>query len=236
MQEDSGLILQPSARLTVNLHDEDGLKVDGLLGTWNSFHGQKTGAQTHGDFTEYWYESDLMAGVVLTSGKVSFTASYTFLTSPSDAYETVQELDLTLAYDDAALLGEWAMHPYVMLGLEAGADGSDGAGLDAGRYLELGVAPGFSCDAWGNDVALSFPVTVGLSLGDYYQDAAGEDDTFGFAQVGAKASIPLDWGTRYGKWSLNAGVALLFLGDQTSDYNNGDDTNVIGTIGLQANF
>lgn len=236
VQEDTGFIFQPAARLTINLYQHDDFKVDAVLGVWNSFHGQKTGAQSHGDFTEYWYESDLIGGIVLTAGKVSLTTTYTFLTSPSDAYETVQELDFTLAYDDTNLLGAFALHPYVLLGIETGADASDGANSKTGTYLELGIAPGFSFDLGKTPIGISFPISVGMSLDNYYQDAAGNDDTFGFFQIGAKASIPLPFGDRYGKWTLNAGISALFLGDHTADYNAGDDTEIIGTIGVQVNF
>jgi hypothetical protein len=236
IQEDTGLILQPAAKLTINLYEQDDLRIDALLGLWNSFHGQKTGADTRGDFTGYWYEADLFGGIAVTKGKLSLTTTYTFLTSPSDAYETVQELDFTLAYDDSDLLGKFALHPYALLGVETGADASDGADSDTGTYLELGVAPGFSFDVEQTPILITFPVSVGLSLKDYYQDAAGDDDTFGFAQVGVKAAVPLPFGDRYGHWTLNAGVSALFLGDHTSAYNGGDDTEFIGTIGLQLNF
>jgi hypothetical protein len=236
IQEDTGLILQPAARLTVNLFENDDFKIDAILGTWNSFHSQKTGAQASGDFTDYWYECDLTAGVALTMDQFVLTTTYTFLTSPSDAYQTVQELDVTLAFDDSELLGACALHPYVLLGIETGADASDGADSDTGTYLELGVAPGFSFDLGATPVAISFPCSIGLSVHDYYQNAAGDDETFGFAQIGAKASVPLPLGEHYGKWTLNAGIAALFLGDHTADFNGGDDMEFIGTMGLQVNF
>ncbi len=113
---------------------------------------------------------------------------------------------------------------------------SDGANSDAGIYLELGIAPGFTCDIGKTPVTLTLPASVGLSLSDYYEDAGGDDDTFGFAQVGAKASIPLGEPGRLGAWTLNVGVSDLLLGDHTEGYNGGDATEVIGTIGLQVNF
>lgn len=236
IQEDTGLILQPAAKLTINLYERDDVKVDGYLATWNSFHGQATGAQTHGDFTEYWYESDLLGGVALTVGKFSLATQYVFITSPSDAYETVQELDFTVAFDDSELLGQFALHPYALLGIETGADSSDGANSPTGTYLELGIAPGFSFDAGKTPIAISFPASVGLSLQDYYQNAADEDDTFGFVQVGVKASIPLPFGERYGKWTLNAGVSGMYLGDHTAEYNGGRHEQLLATVGLQWNF
>jgi hypothetical protein len=236
VQEDAGLIIQPSARLTANLGATDDCKLDAFIGTWNSFQGQKTDASTRGDFTEYWYESDLYGGLVLTAGKWSLTTSYTFLTSPSDAYETVQELGLSLAFNDAEWLREWSLKPYATVAIETGADASDGADSDAGTYLELGIGPAFSFNVVRTPVTLVFPVAVGLSLSDYYQDSEGDDDTLGFAQVGARASIPLGEPGRLGAWTLNAGVSLLVLGDHTSEFNGGDETEVIGTLGLQVNF
>jgi|GEM_PF-378520 len=233
-QQDKGLIVQPAARLTTRLVDDADFKLDGFIGTWNSF-GPNGGTQT-GAIVEDWYESDLYAGFTLTQGKISLTTSYTFLTSPSDAFQSVQELGFTLALDDSDWMKAWALKPYATLAIETGSNGSDGPDLDNGTYLEFGIAPGFSFDVGKTPVTLTFPASVGLSLSDYYQDAGGSDDTFGFAQVGAKASIPLGEPGRFGAWTLNAGVSVLYLGDHTKAFNNGDDTEVIGTIGLQWNF
>lgn len=236
VQEDSGLILQPAARLTVNLAQRGDVKFDVFAATWNSFHGQKTGSQTRGDFTEYWYESDVLGGATLTLGKVALTGQYVFLTSPNDAFETVQEFNAIIALDDSEWLGALSLKPYALFAVETGADALDGADSDTGVYLELGVAPGFAIPVGKKDIAISFPVMVGLSLDNYYQNAQGEDETFGFVQVGARASVPLPIVEKYGAWTLNAGVAGLFLGDHTKEYNSGDDAEVIGNVGLQVNF
>lgn len=235
-QEDDGLIVQPAARATVTLFEREDFKIDGILGTWNSFHGEKTAATTTGDFTNYWYESDLYGGLAITKDKFTLTSTFIILTSPSDAYETVQELDFNLSYDDSELLGKFALHPYALLAVEVGADASDGANSNPGTYLELGITPGFSFDVDKTPVAISFPVSVGLSLSDYFQDSSGNDETIGFAQVGIKASLPLPLADRYGRWSLNAGISALFLGDNTASFNGGDHEQLIGTIGLQLNF
>ncbi len=236
IQEDSGFILQPAARLTINLHESEEWKLDAYFATWNSFHGQKTGAKTSGDFSEYWYESDLLGGLALSTGKLSFAMQYVFLTSPSDAYETVEELNFTVGFDDSDLLGAFALKPYALLAIETGADASDGAHSDTGTYLELGVAPGFEVDYGATPITITFPASVGFSLEDYYQDAEGKDDAFGFAQIGVKASIPLPMNSRYGAWTLNAGVSAILLGDHTADYNGGNHEELVATIGLQLNF
>lgn len=233
-QQDKGLIVQPAARFTTRLVESEDFTLDGFFGVWNSF-GSNGGSSTS-DLSEDWYEADLYGGLTATRGKLAFTASYTFLTSPSDAFETVQELGFTLALDDSEWLKEWALKPYATLAFETGADASDGGDSDPGVYLELGVAPALSFDIGKTPVALAFPASVGLSLSDYYQDASGSDDTFGFAQVGAKASIPLGEPGRFGAWTLNMGVSVLFLGDHTEDYNSGESTELIGMVGLQVNF
>lgn len=159
--------------------DDAEFKLDGFIGTWNSF-GPNGGTQT-GGLIEDWYESDLYGGFTLTRGKLSLTTAYTFLISPSDAFQTVQELGFTLAFDDSEWMKEWALKPYATLAIETGSNGSDGPDLSNGVYLELGIAPGFSFDMGKTPVTLTFPASVGLSLSDYYQDASGSDDTFGFA-------------------------------------------------------
>jgi hypothetical protein len=233
-QQDKGLIVQPAVRITTRLLDDAELKLDGFVGTWNSF-GPNAGTRS-GGLTEDWYESDLYGGFTLTHGKLSLTTSYTFLTSPSDAFQTVQELGFTLALDDSEWMKAWSFKPYAIFAIETGSNGSDGPDLDNGTYLEFGIAPGFSFDVGRTPVTLTFPASVGLSLSDYYQDAGGSDDTFGFAQVGAKATIPLGKPGRFGAWTLNAGVSVLFLGDHTRAFNGGDGTEVIGTVGLQWYF
>jgi hypothetical protein len=234
LQQDQGLIIQPAAELTMNVHEHDDFQIDALLATWNSF-GPNGGTQTS-DLIKDWYESDLIFGVVLTKGEFSLAITYAFYTSPSDAYPTVQELDLKFEYDDSDLLGEFALHPHLLLAFETGAHGSDFAGSDPGAYLELGVTPGFSCSIGRTPVSVSFPLSLGLSLYDYYQNAAGDNDTFGFFQVGVKASVPLPFGDRHGTWTVKGALYGLFLGDNTAEFNHGDHAEFIATIGLQVNF
>jgi hypothetical protein len=233
-QQDKDLIVQPAARLTARLLDNSDFTLDGFIGTWNSF-GPNAGTRT-GALIDDWYESDLYAGFTLSRASLSLTTSYTFLTSPSDAFQSVQELGFTLALDDSAWLQSWALKPYATLSIETGSNGSDSPDLDNGTYLELGIAPGFSFDVASTPVTLTIPASLGLSVSDYYQNASGNDDTFGFAQVGARASIPLGDPGRYGQFSLITGASVLFLGDHTKAFNNGNDTEIIATLGLQWTF
>jgi hypothetical protein len=76
-------------------------------------------------------------------------------------------------------------------------------------------------------------LTVGLSLSDYYEFGAGSDDTFGYFSGGVTLSVPLAFiPPEFGKWLVKAGVTFLYLGDNLKAVNDGDQTQVIGTVGL----
>ncbi|MFO0856216.1 MAG: hypothetical protein U0640_02525 [Phycisphaerales bacterium] len=231
-QEDDGIIVQPYAGLTIDGFKGNNWALAFNLGTWNSFHDKGTGT-ANDDFSDKWYESDIILGATLTTGKWTLAATYTWLTNPSDILPTVQQIDVTAAYDDTEALGAWALHPTATVTFETD-NASDGQ--DEGKYLQLGIAPGFSRQFGGNDIAFSFPLTVGLSLGDYYQDAAGEDDTFGYASLGAKAAIPLPVAKDFGAWTLNASVTGLLLGDNTKIFNEDDESELIVSVGLSATY
>jgi len=171
----------------------------------------------------------------LALGKWSFDARYVFYASPSDAFGTVEEFDFGVAYDDSEWLGAWSMKPSVVLAVETGSNAADGQ--HRGTYLQLGVSPGFAFDAGPvKDVGISFPATVGLSLSNYYEGANDENDAFGYASVGAKASVPLNIDKSWGVWTLTAGFQVLFLGDAVSTLNGDDDVEFIGTVGIAVGF
>lgn len=229
-QEDGGLIVQPSATLTFRLFERDDLLVEGSLGTWSSLHAQKTGAASRSDLGEWWYEADVRAGLSVSTGQVCFSATYCVFASPSDAFATLQELDLSVEFDDSEHLGEWALFPSLTIGIET--DGRAADGDELGTYAEVGISPGFSFDAGGTEVGLAFPLGVGVSLGQYYQDEGGDDEFFGYATAGVSAAVPLgDSGC-----VASAGVFVLLLGDHAAELNNGTDTQVIGTLGLRWSF
>ena len=236
LSEGSGLILQPYADFALDLYREEDLTILFTFGTWNSFHSAATGAMTSDGFVEHWFESDLYAGVGFTTGVLELDARYYFYTSPSDAAGTIEEVYFSLACDDSQLLGAWAMNPTVVLAIETGDNAAD-AGRK-GTYLELGVSPGFSFNAGlGADLEISFPAAVGLSVDNYYEGAGGQDDVFGFASVGAAASLPLGLDESWGVWTLSAGVQALFLGDAAASFNtDNDDFEIIATVGISIEF
>ena len=62
-------------------------------------------------------------------------------------------------------------------------------------------------------VTVGIPVKLGFSLRDYYE-ANGEDNGFGYFDVGALFTVPFSSApTKFGTWNLHGGVNFLALGD-----------------------
>jgi hypothetical protein len=238
VSENSGFILQPGATLTWAAIENEDVSLEFNVGTWHSFHSIAEASGTENEFVKHWYETDVSGGMELGVGAWSIAGVYQYYGSASESFDSVQAIDVTLGYDDSECLGDWAVQPYVMYSFEIGADGSDGADLDRGQYLELGIEPGYEWEPKGDagrTISLTFPTSVGLSLGDFYQDETGDDDTFGFAQSGVKASIPMgEWAG--GDWSLIVGMSLMYLGDHAAEYNDDQELVIIGSIGIAAEF
>jgi hypothetical protein len=127
--------------------------------------------------------------------------------------------------DDSSALGKAAMKPYALLAFELDDNQAD-AGDAKGKYLELGVAPGYA----GSKASLAVPVKVGLSVGDYYEFGTGTDSTFGYFSVAGIVTVPVG-----AHANVHGGVEFQAFGDTLKAYN-GQDTVGIGTIGLGFSF
>lgn len=232
LQEDDGIIVQPYADITLTLYNESNRTFSLSLGTWSSVHSEEGSAGTTDDNRGHLYETDWYAVVEAGFDKVSVGLTYTSYTSPSDAFSTVDELMLGIAYDDSAdgLLLGLPLEPSVSLAFEMGDAAADGQ--ENGIYLGLSLSPEWELDPDGSGLALSVPVTVGLSLSDYYEDENGDDNLFGYLDVGLDLALPIVADDQWGSVDLVAGVHLLFIGDTATDLNSGDDTEVYATIGV----
>src|SRR5262245_40966934 len=185
---DPKVIVQPYFDLGIALHSADnGLKSAGVnFGTWNSLHTGASGFDSASG--KLWYESDFYAAVGLGFGAGVFNAQYTSYTSPNAGFTTVKEIFLKFTGDDSAVLGRASLHPYGLIAVEldtAPGIGQADGGFKAGKYLELGVAPGFAAPRIG----IAVPVKVGLSVGDYYE-LDGEDHRFGYFSAAGVVTIP----------------------------------------------
>ena len=239
-QDDTGVITQPYFDLGLALHSADaGLKSVGInFGTWNSLHSGDAGAKSDESGLgcacgKLWYESDFYATLGLGFNGVSVGTTYTAYTSPNNGFTTVKEISFKVAGDDSAALGKFAMHPWAVLAFEVNTgehSGQADGGLEAGKYLELGVAPGYS----GARASLAVPLKFGLSMGDYYEDpVTGEDSTFGFFSIAPTVTLPFSAKpTKFGSWNLHASYEFQKLGDTTKAFNNGESTKNIALVGI----
>ena len=227
MNERDGFIWEPSVDLSLNVYEgDDALEsVDLGFGVWASYQSEDTLAEGAGP--KALYETDYYPSVTLAwAGGLETSLTYYFYTSPNGAFNTVEQLDLGLAYDDSDLLGEFALNPTATFSFEIE---NTSFGDKEGGYFELAGAPGLEVAMPGDEsdsypIGLSFPIVLGLSMYDYYEDDNGDDDTFGFVSLGADASIPLAFIPEdFGSWSVTAGLDVYFLGNHLEDANENDD-------------
>ncbi|HEY5617876.1 MAG TPA: hypothetical protein VIK60_08010 [Vicinamibacterales bacterium] len=234
-QDDTKLVMWPAADLGLAVYSGDGgLKSVGLnVGSWNSLHTGSAGSD--GPSGKLWYEGDFYATLGLGfGGGVSLGTTYTAYTSPNNMFSTVKEIAFKLGVDDSAYLGRGALKPYALVAIEmdtAPGLGQADAGENAGTYVELGIAPGWSAPS----ATLTFPVKVGLSASDYYE-LQGVDNKFGYFSVGGIVTVPLGGTTSFGAWNVHGGVEFQALGDTTTAINGGEDTKVIGSFGFGLSY
>lgn len=228
-QDDTGVIIWPAADLGISIFEGTGAvrSMSVNIGTWNSLHTGNTGSD--GPSGKLWYESDFYS--TLSFGLpygVTLGATYTAYTSPNNSFSSVKEIAFRLAVDDS--VNSISVRPYALLAFEMDTSpgfGQADGGFDAGRYLEIGVAPTLATPF----VAVSIPIKVGISVQNYYE-LAGVDHEFGFFSVGAAASVPLGRTTRFGLWSVRGGAEFLSLGDTPEAFNGGDQSKLVFSIGI----
>ncbi|MSP15065.1 MAG: hypothetical protein EXR73_00390 [Myxococcales bacterium] len=251
IQEDQGLIFQPALSLSTDLWSGDGpvQSLELSVCSWNSLHSGPTGTGGHGNNSpSAWYESDLLAGLTFNfAGGMTLDASWVEYTIPNGLFKTTSEIDFVVGFDDS----EWCARtmglsggfgPTVTLGIEVdGQSDQNGApaGTDEGKFLGFGIAPSFDCCTLGSGefatpCTMSFPLNAGFSLGDYYEDATGDDDRFGYWDVGVFVSFPI--ASRFGEWQMSLGTQAVMLNGNQEDLNHGESFEWTGTMALSIGF
>ena len=236
VQETEGLIVQPWVDFVFPLSEGENTSFSFNIGSWNSLHDGPSGSG--GDGMTMHYELDAYAGIgVSFAENWSGSLSYVVLSSPNSAFGTVKELDISLSFDDSGLFrsGSGRFHgvqPSVLVVWEL--DGQSDGGSDEGNYLEVGIEPSFDLiEDEMQPVSISFPISAGFSLSNYFEGAAGEDDSFGFAQGGISLSAPLNFvNARLGSWTLSGGISMLYLGGNLEEINGGENSEVILSLGV----
>lgn len=235
-QEDQGFIAQPWFELRYDVYEGTGdLKdVNLTFGQWNSLHDGPTGS---GGTESMWYESDFYIGFTGEVGdRLACGITYTSYYHPNGARSNVEELALSAGYDDKGVIETFAggLQPGVVLAFELDGQMDEGARGNTGIYLQLGIKPSFQFGQFTLDV----PVTMGVSLLDYYEDPGTSDDEFlGFLDIGAVISTAIpDLPARMGPWHAEAAVHWMLLGDSNEDRNGGDAGELIFSCGVRTTF
>ena len=241
-QEHEGSIVQPYADINFDVYsDDDGSGLNGVtfsLGQWHSFHTGPSGQDGPAENVAAWYEADFFTGFALEIDNWEAAITYTNYMSPNDSFGTVQEFSLGLSMDDSAMFGDYSMQPHVLMAIEI--NGQADGGSSEGVYLEFGVEPGV--EFIEDMVDVTFPVTLGLSLNNYYEnginemDPGGFSDTFGYFDIGAAVAVPLGMPEDYGSWEVAGGFHLLMLGGYLKEINESDGVQVIGSVGLSIGY
>lgn len=221
-QETEGMIMWPYLDVGINLYNGEGsLKSFGVnFGTWNSLHGGGDSGTNNPRNAKLWYESDFYTtfNFGLVNG-ITAGLTYTAYTSPNDGFTTIKEIAFKIALDDSTQLGKFSLKPYGLIASEMDTSTNTGqadGGLNAGTYLELGIAPGY---AWPK-FSVAVPVKVGISLADYYEDPiTREDSNFGFGSVAGIVTYPLTAKpTKFGSWNVHGGVEYQKLGSAAKSF------------------
>lgn len=232
LQERNGFIWQPSIDLALNLYQGDGIvsSVDLGFGIWNSFQTEKTFADGSGPSNLY--ETDYYPSLTVGwSPGIETSLTYVVYTGPNGSFDTIQQLDLGIAYDDSELLGPFAMGPAATFSfeLENSSFGSD----QTGKYFELTGAPGLELSLPLDDdgrypVTASFPLALGLSMDKYYADGT-TNPTFGFFSFGLGASVPLAFIPEdFGSFSVGAAINVYVLSQQLKELVDDDNPFPVG--------
>ncbi len=252
IQEDQGVIFQPSIDLAVGLWEGEGdVTSFGLLfSQWNSLHSGPTGSSGRGTSSpSAWYESDFYVGCnVDFAAGLSIAANWVAYTSPNGGWDTINEVNVAVAFDDSGWYGEsefGGLRPTFTMAIETKGQSDQGAepsGTDEGVFVGFGIAPEFSLGTLGAgegapELTLAVPVNAGFSFSDYYEDGDGDDDRFGYWDIGGVLSMPLSSvPTRFGDWTLTAGATAVFLSGNQKDLNHDEGFELVGTLGLAIDF
>jgi hypothetical protein len=235
LQEREGVQIEPWTEVYFNLFSsEDGPIRDVTFGggAWLSFQSERTLAT---EDPQWLYEADYYPLLTIGfAGGVSLTTVYYWYASPNGAWdETVQELNFKLAWDDSEALGRWSMKPWVNLAIETH---STSFGPNEGQGVQLGIGPTLYA-AEDESFTLTAPCELGLAIDDYYENAGGGENTFGYGSVGLLASMPLSFVPEgAGAWTFSLGADYLFFSSTLEDANRGRSTYPVGTASLAVAF
>jgi hypothetical protein len=230
LQENQELIMQPWWNVTASGIYDGGSLIENLdigVQNWNSIQFAGVGI---GGESNIWFRSDLSILFAMDmSDTWHVTASYNWYASPNNSFKTIREVMFDISYDD-----DNGLNPSAVIAIELDGGGTADGINPSGTFLGLGITP----ETQSGDFDLTFPMRIGLSLGDYFQDQdTQEDDPFGYAEAGVEARKPIDLlGSSYGDWELRLGFHVIYLGDAMAKLNSDLTYDFFGFAGLAFTF
>ena len=236
LQERHGFIAEPFGELDYSLYSSETGLIRGFTigaGVWASFHTEETLAE-HGPHSLY--ETDWYPAFYLElQGGLTLSAIYYFYTSPNGAFNTVQELNLKLAWDDSETFGRFALQPWINLAIETHRTSF---GPNEGIGVQMGVAPTlfeFKHDTY--PVTFTAPVELGFAVDDYYEEEDGHENNFGYLSFGLSMSVPLAFmPASTGAWTFTLTGKGLYLSDTLAEANLGDHLSPVYTASIGVSF
>tara|TARA_B100001123_G_scaffold308557_1_gene344805 strand:- start:5794 stop:6693 length:900 start_codon:yes stop_codon:yes gene_type:complete len=241
-QERTGIIAQPFVDASFKIYsDTDGQGLQNFslsIGQWNSLHSGQTGSSGPSQNVGIWYESDFFTGVSLDIDNWEASITYTSYMSPNDTFGTTQELSLGLNMDDSVFLGNFSLNPHVLMAIEVSGGADNGS--SEGVYLEFGVTPG--THLLNDRIIVQFPVSLGLSLINYYENGVPKDsigylnNRYGFFSAGTIVTVPVPISKNFGEWELAGGVHFFSLGKYLETLNDNNGTQVVGLFGVNIGY
>jgi hypothetical protein len=205
-----GWIGQAGSDLWADLLDTDDLRISSVVGFWATLHpGDKAKV---GAGPAAWYESRIDGGLILGVGDLVLDGRLVIYSSPNGSFEDIYELRGVIAYDDDRLFSQGSSRaifrgfaPKLTLAYEAkGARDQQ----KSGAYAEVAIAPRLHIlEGVALSADLSFPISAGFSVADYYEfaDKNGDikDHGLGFASFGTNLVLALGFvPERLGVWTL----------------------------------
>ena len=176
------------------------------VGVWNSVN-----SSMHNGSAGPWFEIDYFAKMNLVLAKrVNFSMQYIAFDSPGGGFQTDNNLEFTLSYNDTGMLApDVGIRPYARLfynidGSSTGCLGRNGSTFD----VELGLIP---TNTWKE--IPNYPITFSLPT---YVTVGPANFWGGTSNVGvfttSLATVPLSFIPRkYGTWHLDTGVSYFNL-------------------------
>lgn len=238
--EASQAVVQPWVSLDARLLSWDGAVRDlrFVADLWASFQDGESGLRGAPEEPAVWYEGDVWAGLASHVGeRLDVRLDYQWSWSPNGSYERFEEVALQLSHDDEpaedAARGRWrGFAPRAVVVAEVRGQNDDGTTL--GWFLEVGAEPRWSLVDEGPSLELSLPLRAGFSLDGYYEDADGDDETFGFLEGGARLSVDLE---RLAPCLAGvvavATVGGIALGEHAAEAGDGRRTRLLASLSIQ---